>query len=632
MIIEQALFGYKNGHRLLASSFCIPQEAIKVLEPLSDSSGTNSSGINDGFFVGYPLEKLGYFCLGKIWNAYEIGRPGCVWTHMIFIPLQGDAIIDTYELERLFSRPELEDCKWEEKYKYKIQLQSSKNPNFQRADIDLTYYCEKIISEITVGHTPLVIKDSRYTTYNVAILTLLGSLPIDFFSKISFCTYSLSYRSIHNIPLTIQVTPNNLAKLKRNDDKAYMYNEIGEVKSRYTYDRIKKATKIGIDQFKFFSPEMLRFFLDNLVDEEYLIRANIDNVVHEAMEIFDSKEKQEHIILLLYQKWFKNVINMMDKYIMFCSLPIENTQLFSQIDDSAIKKSLRPIFDKENKEQLLYLTKNLVEKDINRVGEKSLEYISTGINEEILGYFFEHGFYTIYPLIGLNKKIALHKCIWEQQYEIQCEVLKAVERYCSSENEINISSLLSMVFEISNKNIEKKIFELYGNESIEVFFECLNQSTYNSNLYRHVSICNNNIVLSVNKLSDLRSEIAFKNVIAALDAYSPELLSINIDYWWLLYTKFCKQSNDESIQETFAKFIFPIVLQSNKQFPYELIRFTFLTVHDILLRDGMPYYEWDKLSTLLPEVAFYKMWDKCIRVRKAAKNRGYDIDFDNTNS
>ena len=38
--IHQAIWGYSNGHRLLASSMPLSSQSIKILEPLSDLSGT----------------------------------------------------------------------------------------------------------------------------------------------------------------------------------------------------------------------------------------------------------------------------------------------------------------------------------------------------------------------------------------------------------------------------------------------------------------------------------------------------------------------------------------------------------------------------------------------------------------
>ena len=53
----------------------------------------------------------------------------------------------------------------------------------------------------------------------------------------------------------------------------------------------------------------------------------------------------------------------------------------------------------------------------------------------------------------------------------------------------------------------------------------------------------------------------------------------------------------------------------------------FTTVHKILANDNMDYCRWEKLSELLPDVVWYNSWDKCKRLRKAARRKQYDVDF-----
>ena len=59
--------------------------------------------------------------------------------------------------------------------------------------------------------------------------------------------------------------------------------------------------------------------------------------------------------------------------------------------------------------------------------------------------------------------------------------------------------------------------------------------------------------------------------------------------------------------------------------------FLFSTVHTLLANDEMEYNKWEQLSNLLPEVAWYNSWDKCKRLRKAAKQRSLSIDFSRKN-
>ena len=80
--------------------------------------------------------------------------------------------------------------------------------------------------------------------------------------------------------------------------------------------------------------------------------------------------------------------------------------------------------------------------------------------------------------------------------------------------------------------------------------------------------------------------------------------------------------------ESYAQFILPCIIVSQYAFPNVLAQFAFQTVHSILAEDRMDYEEWENLSLILPEVSIYNSWDKCKRLRKAAKQKNYRISFD----
>lgn len=80
-----------------------------------------------------------------------------------------------------------------------------------------------------------------------------------------------------------------------------------------------------------------------------------------------------------------------------------------------------------------------------------------------------------------------------------------------------------------------------------------------------------------------------------------------------------------------AQFVLPIILRSENSFSSDFLQFSFSTVHTLLANDEMEYNKWEQLSNLLPEVAWYNSWDKCKRLRKAAKQRSLSIDFSRKN-
>src|SRR5882672_629479 len=86
--IQQTLHGYSEGHRLLDGSIKFTDELARIVLRMSDLSGSNVVNGFEEYVTGYPLAALGFYALAKTWYAAEMPRPGCVWTHTLFIPTE----------------------------------------------------------------------------------------------------------------------------------------------------------------------------------------------------------------------------------------------------------------------------------------------------------------------------------------------------------------------------------------------------------------------------------------------------------------------------------------------------------------------------------------------------------------
>ncbi|MEW9879145.1 hypothetical protein [Pseudomonas putida] len=85
MKFDQCLFGYEDGHRLLASSIPLGAET-SLLTELSDLAPGTVFNRSNGYWTGLPVPSLGCYVLMRTWPAPEMSRPGCVWTHALLIP------------------------------------------------------------------------------------------------------------------------------------------------------------------------------------------------------------------------------------------------------------------------------------------------------------------------------------------------------------------------------------------------------------------------------------------------------------------------------------------------------------------------------------------------------------------
>jgi hypothetical protein len=107
IVVHQALHGYADGHRLLASSIPLKPRDAKIVATLSDASGSTVNLEDAGYLTGYPLHEAGLYAFAKTWPAPEMPRPGCVWTHTLLVDFADLAAIQNLaELAPLFFRPQ----------------------------------------------------------------------------------------------------------------------------------------------------------------------------------------------------------------------------------------------------------------------------------------------------------------------------------------------------------------------------------------------------------------------------------------------------------------------------------------------------------------------------------------------
>ena len=104
--IDQLLFGYRDGHELLAGSLEINARLQADLLPHADARFDDES---DHYIVGLRVEALGRFMLTRIWPAPELPRPGAVWAHALLIDDAAVELIDPLLLIKHFRRPELDE-------------------------------------------------------------------------------------------------------------------------------------------------------------------------------------------------------------------------------------------------------------------------------------------------------------------------------------------------------------------------------------------------------------------------------------------------------------------------------------------------------------------------------------------
>src|SRR5271155_404982 len=138
MVLHQALHGYRNGHRLLASSVSLSQSDQQVMLGLSDTADFRYASSLPRLLSGYPLPEQGFYVLAMTWPAPEQRRPGCVWTHSL--------LVDTTDLGKLrfpdgllglYRRPDLHEQDFLTPFTAPLEHSDVRTPDFAGVPEDL---------------------------------------------------------------------------------------------------------------------------------------------------------------------------------------------------------------------------------------------------------------------------------------------------------------------------------------------------------------------------------------------------------------------------------------------------------------------------------------------------------------
>ena len=186
--IDQALFGYADGHRQIASSTRLPPKDLYLLSSASDLASGTRLGMNDSYLTGLPLPESRRYALFRTWGAPEMPRPGCVWSHTLLLEQRAIASLPAFsELLVLFRRP-----KARESPQYAEPLELTLWPSVEAAGVRLI---SPVIESYYSGRqATLSSKDDNPDDIERAVLAVWSQQWPRLRAGFSFCTASLNER------------------------------------------------------------------------------------------------------------------------------------------------------------------------------------------------------------------------------------------------------------------------------------------------------------------------------------------------------------------------------------------------------------------------------------------------------
>lgn len=216
ILIDQALFGYREGHRLLQASRKFTSTTERSLLALTDMSGPRMVEGFEEYVSGYPVPGEETYAVVKTWYAPEMERPGCVWSHALIVQNSDiDRVRDLRNLAVLFRRPLYGDVGYLDYYLRPAMLGTSSVQD-TAPDFGVSAAEALLAALYRSDRKPVVIPSPDSKAFEALTLQIWSQQWPSLRVAFRFCTGSLSNRSFAGQVFDLQIVPQKmLAELKR---------------------------------------------------------------------------------------------------------------------------------------------------------------------------------------------------------------------------------------------------------------------------------------------------------------------------------------------------------------------------------------------------------------------------------
>ena len=630
--IEQMVYGYNHGHTQMASSLHQALANQDIIDALSDSSGR---GVFSEYLTCYPLVSDRYYVFQMTWPAEDMHRPGCVWSHVLLLPLDhlNKYHFDGKSIRALFRKPSVQESF--SSYCKTIFLEETVNQTSERRRAEPKHF-NYLIYTVFSSNKKIFVGDNEGFEYSEAMIELLLRLPTAYLSEFTACTCSLSNRYYRKELFSYQITQMDRSKsLSLDADEAVIYkpdmeggkypfwssylaNKLFKNKAEDIFrfvklygksdrESVKELSKVFYSSGEFVKKQNLDDYyemLDKISGGEAYISAT-ENAIYEQDEtefdkFFDMNSIVKHLL--------KGILGESTKKKLPKSISPKKAERYSAVAySSADKEEIRKLFEAYVHNQL----------DDN--GKILLKSIQKKLCPEDLETIFGFDLALCSVVIRLRPELAKCERLWENDKNFQLEILAALlDSELTQEEKREISDT---IIDNSNEDISKMAGKVLGNSlQISIFEHIISdlnadsitpQKHINYGLWLPEMMANRDLYFRFMRL-DLNYPL-LKIAMSCVNSYS--IVDAEERKQWMkqIERSFSNICMNDSYQN--ALFAVPLILWDGRHISDEVGDWAFSELNSRLEESRMDFSDWMNLSKILPNVSVENSWDKCLRLR-----------------
>jgi hypothetical protein len=295
--VHQALFGYREGHNLLAGSISLSPRTRHFLATVTDSSGTESSEGFDCAFTGVPVPETDYYALFRTWPAPEMPRPGCVWSHVLLIELTDLARLSNLSVLRdFFRRPTIPLQQGFSDYVQELMVVPSFEPILSTNSIDRPRASILLAALYEQPESSVVVLDDVCSPWENIVFHIWSQQWPRLRRNFTFSTGSLGDRRLGGVNFDLQIAP---AKSQRLWRRAEATKVVIEMTTRSAHESSVPSWMevVLADLENHENSELRKFFFDYGSDIEKPRRAFL-RLVHAFINLNSSQDWGDQLRLI----------------------------------------------------------------------------------------------------------------------------------------------------------------------------------------------------------------------------------------------------------------------------------------------------------------------------------------------
>lgn len=625
MKVHQALHGYNQGHNLLYSSINLSYEDEDYMKKQSD--WTEFVDDEDSSYIkAYILPKSHLYVVSKSWYAYEMSRPGCVWTHSLIIDLDDITIdFDFRSLLNYFSRPKDKMDSYDEILDI---VSSEKDITPHALDFfTLNQIAYLYFSLLTNKKSTFQIEETSYI-YQYLLLSLLQFLPLDVVADSNLCSGTTIIANA-NSGINISFSNNSNKRLQDVTLEGESFSKIENIGLLYFANAIKKQENKVASVLRAYSNEI------GVKTERLLIFGNLlyglekpnDITYNSILEslVFAFPDQNDGVRIkqaFLSQKVIELYTSMENFYTGLCVNSYEKSiDFLSLYPYEEVDKTIRTDID-----TLEAFLNNILSSDmISTYGNGLLKYEAHCLSIEWQKTLYERNWNLFRSLLNFDPSWLYNK-YWlegsQSKIDTLLTVFERIELSKFSDWQLLLSTLLRSNRIQVGAIIQNALIQYHPNAVVDVLQFIQNGNNPTDLCY---TICESNKQLMVQWIKE---QVSFSNGVVVFITHimppnSKEAKECGSLPWYKIMTQMAETSN-----AWIYTYLYQLSFNWTDSISIRILKISFWQIYQMFENNSMSKSITLSLSSYLEELPPWQWWDNCKKLRKGLvntmKKKGYN--------